>query len=139
MLYIVASYHFMQFQGKLMNQTWENGKIPSFEPNFGLFWPKFRPQNFCSWFLPLLDLRNCCKLSLYMIFQGKLMNETWENSKKPSFRPGFRSFVLNLPPPPPQFFSWVLPLLNVRHYCKLSFYAISRKTNEPNLRKWQQT
>ena len=26
MLHIVASYHCMQFQGKLMNQTWENGK-----------------------------------------------------------------------------------------------------------------
>ena len=26
MLDIVASYHCMQFQGKLMNQTWENGK-----------------------------------------------------------------------------------------------------------------
>ena len=26
MLDIVASYHFMQFQEKLMNQTWENDK-----------------------------------------------------------------------------------------------------------------
>ena len=33
--------------------------------------------------------------------------------------------------------SWVLPLLDVRNCCKLSLYAISRKTNEPNLRKWQ--
>ena len=31
MLDIVAIYHCMQFQGKLMNQTWENGKKPSFE------------------------------------------------------------------------------------------------------------
>ena len=31
----------------------------------------------------------------------------------------------------------VLPLLVVRYYSKLSSYAISRKTNEPNLRKWQ--
>ena len=36
-----------------------------------------------------------------------------------------------------KFFSWVLPLLYVIHCCKLSFYAISRKTNEPNFRKWQ--
>ena len=28
MLDIVASYHCMQLQGKLMNQTWENGKKP---------------------------------------------------------------------------------------------------------------
>ena len=39
MLYIVASYHFMQFQGKLMNQTWENGKTPSFGLDFGPFDP----------------------------------------------------------------------------------------------------
>ena len=44
MLYIVTSYHYMQFRGKLMNQTWENGKKPSFGPNFGgLFWHKFGP------------------------------------------------------------------------------------------------
>ena len=30
-----------------------------------------------------------------------------------------------------------LPVLDVRHCCKLSLYAISKKTNEPNLRKWQ--
>ena len=82
MLCIVASYHCMQFQGKLMNQTGKNGKTPSFEPYFGLFWPIFGP-------------RNC--------------------------------------------FSWVLPLLDVRHCCKLSLYVIARKTNEPNLRKWQKT
>ena len=29
MLYIVKSYHFMQRQGKLINQIWENGKKPS--------------------------------------------------------------------------------------------------------------
>ena len=26
MLDIVASYHYMKFQGKVMNQTWENGR-----------------------------------------------------------------------------------------------------------------
>ena len=30
MLYIAVSYHCMQFQGKLMNQTWKNGKKTSF-------------------------------------------------------------------------------------------------------------
>ena len=33
--YIVASHHCMKFQGKLLNQTWENGKKPSFGTNFG--------------------------------------------------------------------------------------------------------
>ena len=37
MLVIVANYHPMQFQGKLMNQTWENGNKPSFGTNFGPF------------------------------------------------------------------------------------------------------
>ena len=37
------------------------------------------------------------------------------------------------------FFSWILLLLHVRHCCKLSFYAISRKPNEPNLTKQQKT
>ena len=37
MLGIVASYNFMQYQGKLINQTWENSKKPSFGPDFGPF------------------------------------------------------------------------------------------------------
>ena len=41
MLDIVTSYHFVQFQGKLMNQIWENGKNPSFGPDFGPFGPNF--------------------------------------------------------------------------------------------------
>ena len=41
MLYIVASYHSMQFQGELMDHIWENNKKPSFGPNFGPFGPKF--------------------------------------------------------------------------------------------------
>ena len=31
-----------QFQGKLMNQTWKNGKKPSFGSDFGPFGPKYR-------------------------------------------------------------------------------------------------
>ena len=44
MLEIVASYNFMQFQGKLMNQTWENSKKLSFESDFGLFGPNLGRQ-----------------------------------------------------------------------------------------------
>ena len=86
MLYIVASYYCMQFQGKQMCQTWENGKKNLVPGRFWHLWPKFGPQKF-----------------LY------------------------------------GFFWWVLPLLDVIHCCKLSLYAMSRKTNEPNLRKWQKT
>ena len=35
MLDIVASYHCMQFQGKLMIQTQENSEKPPFGPKFG--------------------------------------------------------------------------------------------------------
>ena len=37
----------------------------------------------------------------------------------------------------PKIFLQVLPPLVVRHCSKLSSYAIERKANEPNLRKWQ--
>ena len=36
-----------------------------------------------------------------------------------------------------KFFSRILYLLDITHCCKLSLYAISRKSNEPNLREWQ--
>ena len=36
-------------------------------------------------------------------------------------------------------FSWVLILLEAGHCYKLSLYAILRKINEPNLRKWQKS
>ena len=35
MVHIVASYHCMKFQGKLMKQTWENSKKPNFGTDFG--------------------------------------------------------------------------------------------------------
>ena len=46
MLQIVASYRCMQLQGKLMSQTWENDKKPSFGTNFGLFGPNLGHKNF---------------------------------------------------------------------------------------------
>ena len=46
MLNIVASYHCIQFQGKLINQTLENGKKPSFGPDFGPFAPNLGSKNF---------------------------------------------------------------------------------------------
>ena len=39
----------------------------------------------------------------------------------------------------PQFFLYVLCLLDVRHCSKLLLYAISRKTYDQNSRKWQKT
>ena len=46
MLGIVASYHCMQFQGKLINETWENGKTPCFGPDFDTVSPNSAFQFF---------------------------------------------------------------------------------------------
>ena len=46
MLAIIASYHCMTFQGKLINQTCENAIKPSFWPEFGPFGPNSRRQYF---------------------------------------------------------------------------------------------
>ena len=43
---IVASYHCMEFQGKLTNQTWENGKKPSFVTDFDTCGPNLGPKYF---------------------------------------------------------------------------------------------
>ena len=50
MLDIIASYHCLQFQGKVMNHTWENAKKPSFVTKFGLFGPNLGPRNFFGGF-----------------------------------------------------------------------------------------
>ena len=68
-----------------------------------------------------------------MQFQGKLMNQAWKNDKKPTFGPNFDLFDPNLGH---KYFSWILPLLDVRHCCMLSLYAMSRNPNVPNSRKW---
>ena len=57
----------MQFTGKLMNQAWEIGEKLNFTHDFGPFGPKF-----FSWFLPLLGLRYCRKLSLSYAISRKI-------------------------------------------------------------------
>ena len=47
---IVPSDHPMQFPGKLMNQTSENGKKPNSRPDFELFGPNMDLQIFISGF-----------------------------------------------------------------------------------------
>ena len=75
------------------------------------------------------------QLFFHIQFKGELINQSWENGKKtPYLRLDFGLFDANLGP---QFFLGVLPLLVVKHYFKLSSYAIYRKTSEPNFRKWQ--
>ena len=60
------------------------------------------------------------------------MNQTGENGKIPNF--GHKTLIPIL-----KIFLRALPLLVVRNCSKLLSYAISRKTNETNFRKWQNT
>ena len=46
MLDIVASYHRIQFQGKIVIQTQENGKKPHFRPDLDPLGPNSGHQNF---------------------------------------------------------------------------------------------
>ena len=46
MLYIVVSYYFIKFQGKLISKTWENVKKPSFRPDFGPLGTNLGPKFF---------------------------------------------------------------------------------------------
>ena len=50
-------------------------------------------------------------------------------AKKTSVWPNFGLFGPNLSS---KNFSWIWPILHIRHSCKLSLYTISRETNEPN-------
>ena len=83
--------------------------------------------------LPLLDVRNCCNLSLYAISRktnGPKLRKWQITQFQGQFCPKFETKTS---------FSCVLSLLDIIRYCKLSMYSISKKTNKPNLRKWQKT
>ena len=82
MLCIVASYHCMQFQGTLMNQTWENGKKTSFETDFGPLDPNLGHHFFFFFFFSKIWL--CQSLDImvsyhHLQYQKKLMTQPWEN------------------------------------------------------------
>ena len=65
------------------------------------------------------------------------MNQTRGNFKKLSFWPDFGPFQPKFVPQ--NFLEEVFPILDVIICCKLPLYAVSKKVNEPNLRKWQKT
>ena len=65
MLDIVASYRHLQFHGKLMTQTQENGKKPHFGPDLGLLGPNAGRKIF--FIKPVI--RHCSKLSSYGIYR----------------------------------------------------------------------
>ena len=113
----------MQFQRKLTNQTWENGKKPNFGPDFG----PFGSPNFFSWILPLLDIRYCCKVSLYAISKKTYQPSLRKCQKKPSWA--------QLWPIWSKFGPTILASLVTRHRGQLSSCTISKKTNDSILIK----
>ena len=78
MLDIVENYHCMQFQGKLMNQTVENIKKPSFGSDFGPFAQNSGCQTFFSkiWLRQSLDIM----VSYHHVqYQEKLIIQSCKN------------------------------------------------------------
>ena len=100
LLHIVSSFILVQYT-TTNDPILENSKNPNFE--------------YFLQFLPLL-VRNCPKLSFYAIMQlkGKLLNQTWENSKKKLILDPILDCMTQIyPSPTKKNFSWVLPLLDV--------------------------
>ena len=73
------------------------------------------------WFLPLLDIRHCRKLSLYSISK-----KTQENSEKPHFGPDLGPLDLNSG----RYFFFNLASSITRYHGELSTCKTSEKTND---------
>ena len=129
LLDIVSSSNPMQYQGNLMMQTGGNGKKSK-------FWVQFWVPKNVFGALPLLVVKHCSKLSNYVISR-KSNKPNLRKYQKPNFRPAFGPLGPNLEFP--NFVFWVLTLLDFKHCCKLSSYAISRKTYDLNSRKQWRT
>ena len=70
---IVPRYHPIQFKGKLMNQPWENGEKPNFEPPLAQFGPNLTPlpkKNFRGFYL-------CCSYRLFQVTIISNFKKTW--------------------------------------------------------------
>ena len=122
MLEIVSSYHCMQFQVNLMNQTWENDKKHNFGPHLCSFCPNLGPKSFFRgfylyWILDIVASYHC-------------MHPTIRKWRKTSIwaclgllNPNLCCFLKNLA-------SSV-----TRYHGQLSSCTISEGTNDPILRK----
>ena len=90
---------------------------------------------FFSWILAQLRARHCCKLSLYAISK-KTIRQSLRKWKKTSFQTDFGPFGPKLGA---KFFLMKFTSNTCQTLLQAIIFAISRKTNEPNLRKWQKT
>ena len=97
MLDIVPSCNPMQYQGKLMIQTWENGENVILGPILACLARIWAPDLF-SWVLPLLDVRYRRKLSSSAISK-KTYDAKSRKYQKTSFWAWFRSVAPKFGPP----------------------------------------
>ena len=104
------------------------------------FWSDFGqhlgPQFFFR-VLPLIDFRHCCKLSLYAI-PRKTNERNLRICQKKLTLGSILAHLANIWAPK-KIFLWVVILQDVRYCCKLSLYATSRKSKDPNSRKLTKT
>ena len=70
-------------------------KKPNLGPDFGLFTPNLEPPKIFLEF-PFHELLNIVPSYYRMQFKVKLMNEAWENYKKPNLGPDFDPFAPKL-------------------------------------------
>ena len=87
-----------------------------------------------SWIKPWLDVRHCASYHC-MQFWGKLMKQTWENGKKPSFGTSWGPFDPNSGSQIYIYFFKNLAPSATRYHGHLSSCTISEKSNDPILRK----
>ena len=103
MLYIVARNHCMQFQWKLMYQTWKMTNILVSDPILG-FLAQIWTKKFFSWILHQLDVMNYCKLSLYWTSRKTNENKVEKIAKNLVSGPILARFGLNSLHPPKNIF-----------------------------------
>ena len=77
-----ASYHCMQIRGKLMKQTWENGKKPSFGTSWGPFDPNSGSQIYIFWKIWLRQPLDVMVSYHHVQYQKNLMIQSWENLER---------------------------------------------------------
>ena len=70
-------------------------KKPNLGPDFSMFMAKLEPLKIFLEFY-FRELLNIVPSYYRMQFKVKLMNEAWENDKKPNFGPDFGPFALKL-------------------------------------------
>ena len=78
-----------------MKKALEKIKKPNLGCDFGLFTTKLEPPKIFLEFY-FHELFNIVRSYYRMQFKVKLMNEAWENDKKPNFGPDFGPFAQKL-------------------------------------------